>query len=148
LELTAAQLIAAAENSVSRNPASDGRFPQIAGMTMEFDPTQQGMQGMTELDTPSRVKSLVVTKADGTMVVVIDNFTAQGDLTRTFVVATNSFLTTGGDGYTAFAAGNQLGETDLGEQQILQDYIMDSLGGVVSLQDPPADPRIVNLSTV
>lgn len=147
LELTVRQLVAAAENSVSRNPAADGRFPQVAGMLLEFDPSNSGVEGQMELDTPSRVKTLIVTKADGTTDVVIDNFTVQGDLSRTFVVATNSFLTTGGDGYAAFSVANRLGETTLGEQRILQDYIMEELGGTVSLEDPPsADTRVVNLS--
>ena len=146
LELTAQQLIAAAENSVSRSPSADGRFPQVAGMTLEFDPMQPGVEGEATLATPSRVKKLVVTKADGTKDVVIDNGMAQGDLGRTFIVATNSFLTTGGDGYAAFTVSKVLGETSIGEQQILTDYIIDILGGVVDLEDPPANPRVVNKS--
>jgi 5'-nucleotidase len=146
LELDATQLIAAAENSVSRFPARDGRFPQVAGMTIEYDASQPGVEGLASLDTPSRVRRLVVTRADGTEDIVIDNFVAQGDLTRTFVLATNSFLTTGGDGYASFAEATALEETTIGEQAILEQYIQDALGGVVDIDDPPPSPRVNNVA--
>jgi 2',3'-cyclic-nucleotide 2'-phosphodiesterase (5'-nucleotidase family) len=142
LELTGDQLIAAMENAVSRAPALDGRFPQIAGMTLEYDASKNGMEGLASLDTPSRVKTLKITRFDGTEDILIENYLAQGDLTRTFVLATNSFLTTGGDGYAAFAAATELALTDIGEQEILERYIIEDLGGVVNLIDPPADPRV------
>jgi 2',3'-cyclic-nucleotide 2'-phosphodiesterase (5'-nucleotidase family) len=146
LRLTGGQMIAAMENSVSRNPSADGRFPQIAGMTLEFDPSQPGVEGLESLDTPSRIRSLVITRADGTEDVLIDNFTAQGDLTRTFVLATNSFTASGGDGYAAFAAAEELAQTAIGEQQILEEYIIQALGGAVSVEDPPPSPRVINLN--
>lgn len=146
LRLTGDQMIAAMENSVSRNPSADGRFPQIAGMALEFDPSQPGVEGLESLDTPSRLRSLVITRADGTEDVLIDDFTAQGDLTRTFVLATNSFTASGGDGYAAFAAAEELDETDIGEQQILEEYIVEALGGTVSVEDPPPNSRVVNLN--
>lgn len=141
LRLTGDQMIATMENSVSRNPAADGRFPQIAGMTIEFDPSQPGVEGLESLDTPSRVRRLVI--GDD---VLIDDFTAQGDLSRTFVLATNSFTATGGDGYAAFPVSEELAQTDIGEQQILEEYIVDALGGVVSIEDPPPSSRVVNLN--
>lgn len=146
LRLTGGQMIAAMENSVSRNPSADGRFPQIAGMTLEFDPSQPGVEGLESLDTPSRIRSLVITRADGTEDVLIDNFTAQGDLTRTFVLATNSFTASGGDGYAAFAAAEELAQTAIGEQQILEEYIVQALGGAVGVEDPPPSPRVTNLN--
>lgn len=142
LSLTGDQLLAAMENAVSRVPAFDGRFPHVAGMTVEYDAALPGIQGEASLTTPSRIRSLVVTRADGTADVLVDNFVAQGDLSRTFVLATNSFLTTGGDGYAAFAAGTELAVTDIGEQEILERYIQDELGGVVDLADPPPSPRV------
>ena len=130
------------ENSVSRVPALDGRFPHVAGMTVEFDATRPGIQGEVSLTTPSRIRSLVIDRSDGSTDVLVDNFVAQGDLSRTFVLATNSFLTTGGDGYAAFAAAAELAITDIGEQEILEQYITDALGGVVNEIDPPVVPRV------
>jgi 2',3'-cyclic-nucleotide 2'-phosphodiesterase (5'-nucleotidase family) len=142
IELTAAQLIAAVENGVSRVQFADGRFPHIAGMTMEYDPTKPGVEGMASLNTPSRVKNLIVSKFDGSMDTVIADFVAQGDLSRIFTMATNSFLLTGGDGYVSFSAANTLGETDIGEQLIFENYIVDELGGEVDVEDPPLSPRV------
>lgn len=152
-ELTAAEIIATFENAVSRYPAADGRFPQIAGVFLEFDPAQAGIEAATTLDTPSRVKTLVVFREDGTEDVVVENYTAQGDLSRTFVLATNSFLMTGGDGYAAFKAVNDdpnrpVYATEIGEQQILADYITDVLGGLVDLPEPLLDPRVVRFEFV
>jgi 2',3'-cyclic-nucleotide 2'-phosphodiesterase (5'-nucleotidase family)/uncharacterized surface protein with fasciclin (FAS1) repeats len=142
VELTAPQLIATMENAVSRVPATDGRFPQIAGMYVEFDISVPGVESAESLETPTRVKTLTVSRADGTEDTVIMDFMAMGDLSRTFVMATNSFLLTGGDGYASLTVGIPLGETELGEQDILESYIVEELGGTVDMEDPPADPRV------
>jgi 2',3'-cyclic-nucleotide 2'-phosphodiesterase (5'-nucleotidase family) len=146
LRLDATQLLAAMENSVSRFPSADGRFPQVAGLTMEYDSSKPGVEGLATLDTPSRVRRLVVTRVDGTEDVLVDNFTIQGDLSRTFVLATNSFLTGGGDGYASFLEAEALAETQIGEQLILEQYIADELGGFVNVDDPPPSPRVTNIA--
>ncbi len=145
LEMTGEQLIAAMENAVSRVPALDGRFPQIAGMILEYDARAAGIDGQASLIVPSRIKTLVVTRSDGTEDVLIENSVAQGDLSRTFRMATNSFLSTGGDGYTALAAATHIVTSDIGEQQILAEFIIEALGGVVSMPEPSAQPRVVRL---
>lgn len=145
VELTGGQMIAAMENSVSRFPSLDGRFPHVSGMMLEFDESKPGVQGSVSLETPSRIKTLVITKAGGMEDTLISNYQAQGDLSRTFVMATNSFLATGGDGYSSFDAGNFLGETDIGEQEILEKYIEVELGGVVDVADPPPNARVAEV---
>ena len=55
----------------------------------------------------SRVKTLIVTRANGEEDVVVEGFVPQGDLSRTFVLATNNFLLTGGDGYRALKGVNR-----------------------------------------
>jgi 2',3'-cyclic-nucleotide 2'-phosphodiesterase (5'-nucleotidase family) len=94
------------------------------------------------------LRTLIVTRFDGSEDVLVGNYTAQGDLDRPFTLATNSFLATGGDGFFAIADGISLSETDVGEQTIFEDYIQDFLGGrTVDTPDPPAAPsRIVILS--
>ena len=134
LELNAAELLASIENAVSRYPARDGRFPHLAGMTVEFDRERPGVPAEVELLRPSRVSKLVVHRADGTDEVIVEGFRFVGDPSSTFVMATNNFLLTGGDGYAALAAINDdparpTMETTIGEQQILADYISDPLGG-------------------
>lgn len=145
LEMTGGQLIAAMENAVSRLPALDGRFPQIAGILLEYDASQPGLRGLPSVSTPSRVKTLVITRSDGSVDTLVANFAAQGDLSRTFVMATNNFLSTGGDGYAAFAAAINLQTTTTGEQAILEQYIQQPLAGNVDLPEPLADPRVVRL---
>jgi 2',3'-cyclic-nucleotide 2'-phosphodiesterase (5'-nucleotidase family) len=146
LELTGDQLLATMENSVSRANFTDGRFPQIAGMYMEFDTNFAPLEGLESVTTPSRVRTLRITRANGQTDVLVENGVALGDLSRTFVMATNDFLSTGGDGYAALAAATKLETTSIGEQQILEDYIVDELNGTVDLPEPLDGPRVVRLS--
>ncbi len=145
LRLTGRQMIAAMENSVSRIPSADGRFPHIAGMEMDVDASMPGLQGEEELNVASRVRRLVIRRFDGSLDVLILNGMPQGDLDRTFVMATNDFLSTGGDGYAAFAVAEKLAVTEIGEQQILADYISEELEGSVDVLDPPQPSRFNRL---
>jgi len=148
LQLTGDELLAAMENAVSRVPALDGRFPQVAGMVIEFDASRPGISDEVSLETPSRIQSLVITRADGSEDVLVADFEAQGDLDRIFTLVTNSFLLTGGDGYQAFAAASEergFEDPDVGERQILVDYIVEELGGEVDLTEPLGDARVVRL---
>lgn len=148
LELTGAQLLAAMENSVSRATFTDGRFPQIAGMELAFDTGFPPIEAATEVSVPSRVRELTITRQGGTQVALVGDGVADATaLNDTFVLATNSFTATGGDGYTAFAAGTVLGATSVGEQAILEDYIIQVLGGRVQQPDDPANPqRVIRLN--
>lgn len=148
VRLTAAELIAVMENAVSRVPALDGRFPQVAGIYLEFDATRPGVSDQVRLETPSRVKTLHVVKPGGTRDVVVEDFVAQGDLNRTFVLATNDFLLTGGDGYRALKAASETRgalRTGIGERQILVEYIKRALNGKVDLKEPLDSPRVVRV---
>jgi len=146
VRLNAGQLIAAMENAVSRAPSADGRFPHVAGMTLVADLSKPGIEGTTEntfQNQPSRIRSLVVATYNGTVDTVVSDFTAMGDLERTFVMATNSFLLTGGDAYFALTDGIQLAETEIGEQYIFVNYIAEALLSTVEIPDPPPDTRVM-----
>jgi 2',3'-cyclic-nucleotide 2'-phosphodiesterase (5'-nucleotidase family) len=146
LELSGKQLLATMENAVSRVPALDGRFPQIAGMQLDYDASFPGVQGQEELTEASRVRNLTITKADGSIVQLVNTGVVDaGLLNETFVLATNDFLSTGGDGYASLAAAKKLEVTSIGEQRILETYIVDELGGQVDLPEPLASPRVVRL---
>ena len=151
VELTAAELLASLENAVSRYPALDGRFPQLAGVELVFDPFQPGVQDGVSSTTPSRIVRLAVTRAGGEVDVVVDEGVFQGDAARTFGLATNSFLLTGGDGYQAFKAirddeNRPTFETDLGEQDILEQYITSQFtDGCVEMPEPLENPRVIIL---
>ncbi len=149
VELTGGEVIAMMENALSRNPSLDGRFPQVAGMYVEFDSSREGISDAVSLDAPSRVQTLHITRADGSEDVLVADNAAVGDLSRTFKLVTNNFLLRGGDGYQVLAAASEargFADPGVGERQILTDYIVQVLGGVVDNPEPIMDARIVKLN--
>lgn len=148
IEITATGLLATMENAVSRVPAADGRFPQLAGAYLEFDASRTGMSDQAHMDKPSRVKTLTVTRANGQVDAVVENFELKGDPGRRFTLATNDFLIGGGDGFQSLkAAAAAFGQTtpEAGEQKILIDYVTQALGGQADMIDPPPQPRVVKI---
>lgn len=85
--ITGAQLWAMLENGFSQLPAANGRFPQVAGFIVTYNPAATA---------GSRVVS--VTLPDGTTAVANDGNT-------TYSLATVDFVNLGGDGYTMLADG-------------------------------------------
>ncbi len=146
VELSGAELLASMENAVSRVPDRDGRFPQIAGMTLAYDASLPGVSDEAALDTVSRIQELVVLRDEP--VVLVSGGEVVGDLEETFVMVTNSFLLTGGDGYNGLLAasetrGSQL--SGLGERQIFVDYIQAVMDAAVDMPEPLEDGRVVRL---
>lgn len=79
VEATGDELKKALENGVSQVETGAGRFPQISGMSFTYDPAQPAGQRVVEV------------KVGGQPL----------DLTKTYKVATNDFIASGGDGYEA-----------------------------------------------
>jgi 5'-nucleotidase/UDP-sugar diphosphatase len=94
LDVTAAQLKALLEHSVAAL-GSQGRFPQIGGMSFSYDPTRtaQVSTGATVTTPGERIRSLKV----GTTQVVVNGVVL--DPSATFRLVTLNFLAGGGDGY-------------------------------------------------
>jgi len=82
LNIKGSELRLAIENGLSRLPAAAGRFPQVSGMTIAFDPQRPA---------GSRVLSI----AAGSAPLDPDKF---------YRIAVNDFIARGGDGYASFAA--------------------------------------------
>jgi 2',3'-cyclic-nucleotide 2'-phosphodiesterase (5'-nucleotidase family) len=147
VELSAAQLLAVAENAVSRVPAADGRFPQLASAQLEFDPSRPGVSDAPALATPSRVRTLRVTRAGGAVDTVVEGHRLVGDPQRRFLVATNDFVAGGGDGYQAFKAATEAGartvRLDDRAQAVFIDFIGKTLGSRIDMADPPPASRVV-----
>ena len=98
----ASELKQVLEHGVSLAPAVEGRFAQVGGLRFEYDvrKTAQVVDKSFKITTPGeRVRKVVVTKADGTEDVVVDNGTVVGDANRTFRMVTSVYLSTGGDTY-------------------------------------------------
>ena len=122
------------ENAVSRVEHGDGRFPQIAGFTMTWDPngTAQVLDDDGQVVTPgTRIRSVQL--ADGTWLVQDGDLVADAGPVH---VATLDFLARGGDEYPfRGAAFVTLGVT---YQQVVANYISQGLGGVVTAERYPA----------
>ena len=86
LELSGADLLAALENGFSKVEDKAGRFPQVAGMTVVYDPKA----------------------AKGSRVVSVKIGGAALDKGKTYTVATNDYMGGGGDGYKALKNGKML----------------------------------------
>ena len=117
MELAGADLRAALENGVSRVEDGAGRFPQIAGVRLVYDPVAPA----------------------GSRVVEVEVGGAPLDLAKVYTVATNDYMAGGGDGYASLANGRQL--IDASGATFMASMVMDhieSLGTVA----PAVDGRI------
>ena len=85
LGLTGADVVAALENGVSRWENTDGRFPQVGGIRFSFDPARA---------VGDRILSAEIKNANGSFSPI--------DPDEIYIVTTNNFMRTGGDGYTVF----------------------------------------------
>ena len=131
------------ENAYSFAPESNGRFAQIAGFTVEYDPNgvPQVIDPDTGVITTAGTKVVNVVLDDGTPIVTNGVVDAGDDI----VIATIDFLARGGDQYPFMGA--PFTSVGVSYQQALFDYIGDGLGGLISAADYPegGEGRIVQL---
>lgn len=113
--LTGAQVIEALNNGVSQVESGAGRFPQIAGFRFTYDPS---------LPAASRVTSVTVGGAPI-------------DQNASYVVVTNNFMLTGGDGYSVFTRGRNQVDTGFILADVVEEYIAAN-----SPVNPAVDGRI------
>ena len=145
VKVDANQLVAAMENSVCLFPLisgdglGTGRFAQMIGVEMEFDPSEAGVCDQASVNAGSRVRSLKVKRGADYEVVVEDGAINTGG---NYVIATSAYLAGGGDGYSSLAAGEQLGDSGVTEYQALWTYIAYELISYVNIKDPPASQSI------
>jgi 2',3'-cyclic-nucleotide 2'-phosphodiesterase (5'-nucleotidase family) len=110
LYIKGSELRLAIENGLSRLPANAGRFPQVSGTTVAFDPKQPA---------GSRVTAMTVGGAPL-------------DPERTYRVAVNDFMARGSDGYSMFSAVDPL--LPLEDTPLLSDEVMVYLHGLDSIR--------------
>jgi 5'-nucleotidase/UDP-sugar diphosphatase len=103
LEISGADLRAALENGVSRYEEKAGRFPQVSGMVVAFDPA---------LAAGSRILDVTIAGAP------LDD-------ARTYRLATNDYVAAGGDGYAAMTAAKAVIDASAGRLMatVVTDYI-------------------------
>jgi 2',3'-cyclic-nucleotide 2'-phosphodiesterase (5'-nucleotidase family) len=121
------------ENAVSQVEQADGRFAQIAGFTMIYDPkgTAQVLADDGGTPTPgTRVREIRL--ADGTAIIE-KGTVAEGAPSLT--IATIDFSARGGDQYPF--RGKPFTTLGISYQQALARFIADGLGGRISAADYP-----------
>lgn len=108
-ELPGSQVLAALENGFSQVEKGAGRFPQVSGMEVVYDPSAEA---------GSRVSSVTVGAAPL-------------ELDKLYTLATNDYVLGGGDGYAALGGGRIL--TNVGEGKLVANDVMayiEAQGGV------------------
>jgi 5'-nucleotidase len=120
------------ENAVSLVEFGSGRFAQISGFTMVYDPTgtPQVLDADGNVTTPG-TRVLEIALDDGTPIVT-GGAVVPGDAVN---IATIDFLARGGDQYPY--RGAPFISVGQSYQQALANYIIDGLGGVISAADYP-----------
>ena len=141
IEVTGQQVLDALEWSVHAEPGEFGGFNHVAGLTFEFDPNIPSpctsddngfFTGIPE-GAQRRVRNVLVA---GQPI----------DPNATYKLASHDYqLLDNGDGYTMFDGAKVLQESVKLDNQVLLDYIVDTLGGVVGEEyaDPYGQGRIV-----
>lgn len=104
--LTGAQLREALENGVSQVEQTAGRFPQVAGMKYTWNRSAA---------PNSRIVAVQVADGRGGFVAL--------DPAATYRVVTNSFLITGGDGYSVLTKGTGKYDTGFIDADVTAEYI-------------------------
>ena len=132
VEATGQQILDALEMGARNAPGECGGFLQVSGMTYEID---------------LNVEPTVEVNADGMFTGVsgeyrVKNVTVGGeplDLAKTYTLASHNYmLKSAGDGMAMFQGCNLLQDSVMIDNQVLINYIVDVLGGVVG--DDYADP--------
>lgn len=117
LELSGADLRAALENGVSQVENMAGRFPQVAGLRLVYDP--QAPPGARVMEAEVGGEAL--------------------DPARTYRVATNDYMAQGGDGYAALEAGRAI--IDASGGTLMATMVMDHIAAEGTVA-PRRDGRI------
>ena len=128
IEVTGQQVLDALEWSVHSLPGEFGGFDQVSGITFTVDPT---------IETPCvEDESRMFDHVDDSMPRRVSNVLVGGeplDPEKIYTLASHDYqLLNNGDGYTMYKGCKVLQESVKLDNQVLIDYITETLGGVVS----------------
>ena len=143
IELTGQQVLDALEWSVHALPGEFGGFNQVSGITFEYD---------AEIPSPAvQDENVMFDHVDETMERRVRNVMVGGeplDPGKTYTLASTDYqLLNNGDGYTMYKGCKVLQEAVKLDNQVLIDYITQTLGGVVGEEyaEPYGQGRIVSV---
>ncbi|RFC64205.1 hypothetical protein DYI37_07615 [Fulvimarina endophytica] len=106
LTITRADLVNILEYGVGALPGVSGRFPQLSGIELSFDPSRPAGERI--------VNASIVNEAGEALFDLVVDGEIAGDPSQTFRIVTLSFLADGGDGYP-FPTGEGLERVDLND---------------------------------
>ncbi|KAI8388837.1 Metallo-dependent phosphatase-like protein [Radiomyces spectabilis] len=109
VKLTGQQIWDALENSVSEYPKQEGRFPQLAGLRLEWNPNKPPGQRVRrvlcvrghQIGDPSAMRPRLLPRDSELRARYDPDNMDPLDLEREYVVSTRNYLTGGYDGYTS-----------------------------------------------
>jgi 2',3'-cyclic-nucleotide 2'-phosphodiesterase (5'-nucleotidase family) len=139
VEATGQEILDALEMGARATPAENGGFLQVSGLTYEIHTYLPSTVTLDEnnmfvsVDGEYRVKNVMVG-------------TEPLDLAKTYTLACHNYLLkSAGDGYTMFQDNNFLLDSIMIDNQVLINFIIDGLNGVVGADyaDPYGQGRIV-----
>ncbi len=143
IEVTGQQILDALEWGAHGLPNQNGGFLQVAGLTYEIN---------VDIDTPcTHDENGMFTGIEGER--RVQNVTVGGepiDPEKTYTLASHDYmLLSHGDGFTMFDGANVLQDRVKLDNQVLIDYIVGTLGGVVGAEyaEPYGQGRITILQT-
>ena len=143
IKVTGQQVLDALEWSVHSLPGEFGGFDHVSGITFEYDAT---------IESPViEDESKMFAGVDDTKERRVRNVLVGGeplDPEKTYTLASHDYqLLNNGDGYTMFKGCEVLQESVKLDNQVLIDYITETLGGVVSdgYENPYGQGRIVSV---
>jgi 5'-nucleotidase len=128
MELTGDQIYRLLEQQFPPAQTSGPRILQVSGLRFSYDSTKP---------VGERIREVKVVAENGTATDL--------DRSATYTVAANSFLATGGDGFTVFKEGQNV-QTVGGDLDALEAHIERlSRSGPIEAPDPSTNPRITKL---
>jgi 2',3'-cyclic-nucleotide 2'-phosphodiesterase (5'-nucleotidase family) len=123
VEITGAQLLEALEAATYESPGQLGAFPQVSGIAFEIHsyveyaagPQYGGSTYFSPQNPGSRVKNVTV---NGQPL----------DLGKKYVIATNDFITAGGDTYAVFKQTSKLTNLGVAMEDAMIQYLTEEIG--------------------
>lgn len=140
-EMTGQQILDALEFSVSSLPVEFGGFLQVSGLRFEADIQTDTPVTVDEkkaftgfLGEQRRVRNVMVEKEDGTLSPI--------DPAKVYTVSGSAYLLKShGDGYDVLKDVDAV-DTGIGDVQVLEQYIVENLGGVIPAKYSKPQGRI------
>lgn len=129
VRVTGAELLEALEASTFCTPTAAGGFPQVSGIVFTVDTTVDFDAGEhfpgTTVSMPNSIKRVTIKSVGGKAF----------DEKAVYSIATNNFTASGGDTYYVFAKASSNVDTGFVLDEVVMDYIVKALNGVVTEAD-------------